>query len=286
MLLSDLIQPRATGWRGPQGGPAIPVLPKAQSNAMGTAIGTGPQPKQMTPAELLNSITAARSAESNIALTEAQKLEIMAKLRDAAEPPPPMYADDVPTARAPAGAPGAERAAVPPRDGIDFASVGRNAGASSDLAALANQVAPNVLPSGYRVAVTSQDRPEARVAGTGGISQHALGNAIDVQITDPQGNAIPNTGEDTTGLYGKLAQGMYRNAPPEMAGRLGWGGNFTTGPANGKRDLMHFDLAGDRGRFGSLAAQAGGAQQSPAGLAQLAPGLRERLGMAAPAKPG
>ena len=36
MLLSDLIQPQANpAWR-PPGGPVIPILPKAQSNAMGT----------------------------------------------------------------------------------------------------------------------------------------------------------------------------------------------------------------------------------------------------------
>lgn len=125
------------------------------------------------------------------------------------------------------------------------------------------------LPAGYQAVVTSQDRPGARVAGTGGVSQHALGNAIDVQILDPKGNPIANEGEDTTGLYGKLAVAMRQVAPPEVASKLGWGGNFTTGPANGPRDLMHFDLAGDRGRYGTLAqmvqqAQYGGGGAAPA----------------------
>lgn len=133
-------------------------------------------------------------------------------------------------------------------------------GSSRDLTQLANQVAPGILPPGYQVHVLRGDTPGARVAGTGGVSQHALGRAIDVQIIDPQGRKIPNTGEDTTGLYGKLATAMWGAAPPDMQGKMAWGGNFTTGPQNGPRDLMHFDLGGDRGRFGRLAqeARAGG----------------------------
>ena len=42
MLLSDLIQPRATGWRGPE--VAIPVLPKANNR---WTYRYGAQPKQM-----------------------------------------------------------------------------------------------------------------------------------------------------------------------------------------------------------------------------------------------
>jgi hypothetical protein len=43
---------------------------------------------------------------------------------------------------------------------------------------------------------------------------------------------------------------------PNHSGQLAWGGNFTTGPADGPRDLMHFDYGGDRGRFGLLANEA------------------------------
>ena len=115
------------------------------------------------------------------------------------------------------------------------------------------------LPDGFRVVVNSTFRPGSLVAGTGGISQHALGNAIDVQIIDPQGQPISNKGQDDTGLYRHLAVAAFHaNARefPERKGQLAWGGNFTTGPANGPRDLMHFDYAGDRGRFGSLADEA------------------------------
>ena len=110
------------------------------------------------------------------------------------------------------------------------------------------------LPDGFRVVVNSTFRPGSLVAGTGGTSQHALGNAIDVQIIDPQGQPIPNKGQDDTGLYRHLAVAAFHaNASkfPERQGQLAWGGNFTTGPANGPRDLMHFDYAGDRGRFGN-----------------------------------
>jgi hypothetical protein len=134
---------------------------------------------------------------------------------------------------------------------------------SSQLAALVQQVSGSVLPPGYRAVVTSGDRPGATVAGTGGQSQHALGNAIDVQIIGPQG-PIPNKGPDTTGLYGKLAVGMRQAANPAMAPKMAWGGNFTTGAPDGPRDLMHFDLGGDRGKFGSLAAEAGQQAKSTA----------------------
>ena len=124
---------------------------------------------------------------------------------------------------------------------------------SSLLASAVNQVAPDVLPPGYTLRVTSGERPGATVRGTGGTSQHALANAIDFRIYDPQGNKIPNTGEDTTGLYGRTALAVRASLPDEMRSKVGWGGNFTTG-GNGPKDLMHLDLAGDRGRYGTLAA--------------------------------
>jgi hypothetical protein len=115
------------------------------------------------------------------------------------------------------------------------------------------------LPEGYQVVVTSTFRPGATVAGTGGTSQHALGNAIDVSIVGTDGKAIPNEGEDYTGLYRQLAIGAFhanQRLFPNRSGQLAWGGNFTTGPADGPRDLMHFDYGGDRGKFGSLAKEA------------------------------
>lgn len=119
--------------------------------------------------------------------------------------------------------------------------------------------ATKLLPDRFRVVVNSTFRPGSIVAGTGGTSQHALGNAIDVQIIDPVGQPIANKGQDDTGLYRRLAVAAFHaNARmfPEREGQLAWGGKFTTGPANGPRDLMHFDYAGDRGRFGTLAQEA------------------------------
>lgn len=142
-------------------------------------------------------------------------------------------------------------------------------GGVSTLRSLLQQ-ASAALPDGYRAVVTSAERPGATVAGTGGTSQHAHGNAIDVQIIGPNG-PIPNKGEDTTGLYQKLAVAMRGAASPEMAPKLAWGGNFTTGPENGPRDLMHFDLGGDRGRFGSLTKEA-----SAAGQMEVPPQLRQQ----------
>ena len=145
---------------------------------------------------------------------------------------------------------------TPPAPTGGFGTGGAASGAAT-LQTLLQSVSQEALPPGYRAVVTSGNRPGAQVAGTGGVSQHALGNAIDVQIIGPNG-PIPNTGDDTTGLYEKLATTMYRVAP-QLRGKLAWGGNFTTGPAGGPKDLMHFDLGGDRGRFGTLAAEAGGA---------------------------
>lgn len=109
------------------------------------------------------------------------------------------------------------------------------------------------LPPGYRVRVTSADRPGARVGGGGGVSQHALGDALDIQIVGPDG-PIPNRGEDTTGLYSKLA-GAARAAQsvlyPELEGKLAWGGSFGVAKGSNVRDLMHFDLAGERGSLGA-----------------------------------
>jgi hypothetical protein len=119
--------------------------------------------------------------------------------------------------------------------------------------------ASKALPDGFRVTVTSALRRGATVAGTGGRSQHADGNAIDLKIIDPSGNTIPNRGGDNTHLYQLLAiAALHANERmfPGRSGQLAWGGNFTIGPADGPRDLMHFDYGGDRGRFGSLAREA------------------------------
>lgn len=159
-------------------------------------------------------------------------------------------------------------AGSPPASGTPEAPQGQ-----SPLYSMFSQ-ATSALPEGYRAVVTSGYRPGSRVAGSGGISQHAHeGGAIDVQIIGPDGKPIPNTGDDSTGLYRQFALAMYHAAPEELRSRVGWGGNFTTGPANGPRDLMHFDLAGDRGRYGTLAQ-----------LAQATGGITPTNSMAVPAQ--
>lgn len=128
------------------------------------------------------------------------------------------------------------------REGIDLSAVNPN------LVEIARDAAAG-LPPGYSVEVTSG----ARSGGLRG-SQHHGGNALDVQLMGPDG-PIPNRGEDLTGMYGRYARmalGAQLKMHPELAGKLGWGGNFETSPGSGVRDLMHLDLGGDRGRFGNL----------------------------------
>jgi hypothetical protein len=103
------------------------------------------------------------------------------------------------------------------------------------------------LPEGYTVRPTSGFR--------GGVSQsyHSKGMASDWQIIDPQGNVIPNEGDDKTGMYTQLARGVKTWATkndPDLEGHLGWGGAFGTKiGGGGVPDLMHFDLGGSRGRM-------------------------------------
>jgi hypothetical protein len=119
---------------------------------------------------------------------------------------------------------------------------------TDNLGNLARAAAPIALPPGYTMEVVSGNRPGATVAGTGGPSQHANANAIDIRIKRPDGSEVKNDGPDTEGVYGKVAVVMRAIADPSIKPWLAWGGNF------GKSDIMHFDYAGDRGTAGSLAA--------------------------------
>jgi hypothetical protein len=100
---------------------------------------------------------------------------------------------------------------------------------------------------GYQVIATSGARP-----GGPSSSQHAGGNAIDMQIIGPNG-AVPNTGNDPSGLYHQYARYVYAQQQathPELNGRLAWGGAFGTQlGGGGPPDLMHFDLGGERGHW-------------------------------------
>jgi hypothetical protein len=109
------------------------------------------------------------------------------------------------------------------------------------------------LPEGIRAIATSG----ARIGGLGG-SRHHGGNAIDLQLIGADGKPIPNRGADTTGNYGLLARLYHEELGkrhPELAGRAAWGGNFETSPGSRVADLMHYDIGGDRGKFGSLGEQ-------------------------------
>ena len=103
------------------------------------------------------------------------------------------------------------------------------------------------LPPGYTVRQTSGFR--------GGTMQsyHGKHMAADFQIIDPSGKAIPNEGEDTTGMYTLLARGVktWTNAnDPQIGSQIGYGGAFGTKlGGGGVPDLMHYDLGGSRGRM-------------------------------------
>jgi hypothetical protein len=102
------------------------------------------------------------------------------------------------------------------------------------------------LPDGYQVEISSGKR------GNDPYSQHYTGNAIDVHITDPQGNILTNRGDDPTGLYtqwAKAAYGEMQASYPQLANRLAWGGAFGTSAGSSVPDIMHLDLGGDRGNL-------------------------------------
>lgn len=115
------------------------------------------------------------------------------------------------------------------------------------LVDLLGTASAKVLPAGYRVVVTSAER-NTNVAGGGGKSQHASGNAVDFKIIDASGASIPNRGEDTTGWYQKVAVAAYQ-ANNSGSCNIAWGGCFETGKNTGVKDPMHLDCGGDRGRY-------------------------------------
>ena len=102
------------------------------------------------------------------------------------------------------------------------------------------------LPEGYTIRQTSGHRP-------GDSGYHGRGHAGDFQIYTPDGKPIPNRGEDTTGLYTKLARGVktwVRENDPQLERAIGYGGaHGTLKGGGGVPDLMHYDLGGSRGRM-------------------------------------
>lgn len=165
--------------------------------------------------------------------------------RPAAPSPTPVPPPPAPQQPAPAAAPSSR---VIPYTGGELSHYG---------ASVMQQVGPDALGPGYKIQITSTDRPGARVAGTGGVSQHALGDAFDFQIIGPDGRPIPNEGWESRELYKRAVLAMRASVPPELQSRMAWGGNFPD-EATGQPDLMHVDFGGDRGRYGSLSAEAAG----------------------------
>lgn len=147
-------------------------------------------------------------------------------------------------------------AVVPGGDARFSARPGINLNETPSIAALAAILteASKALPEGYSVVVTTTTNHNANVAGGGGVSQHTLGKAMDIQILGPDG-PISNRGADTTGYYTILAKAAAAANTGGCA--LAWGGCFDTGKNSGVADLMHFDCGGDRGQRCTLAQIAG-----------------------------
>lgn len=101
------------------------------------------------------------------------------------------------------------------------------------------------LPEGYSLKMISGFR------GAGQANHN--GNAADYQIIGPDGKALSNRGNDPTGMYQLLARysfGEMLARYPELKGKFAWGGAFGTKlGGGGPRDLMHFDINGERGRY-------------------------------------
>ncbi|HSR78766.1 MAG TPA: transglycosylase SLT domain-containing protein [Xanthobacteraceae bacterium] len=103
------------------------------------------------------------------------------------------------------------------------------------------------LPPGYTAEVISG----VRRGDTG--SQHYTGSAEDWQITGPQGQKIPNRGEDVSGLYrqaGVQSLAYMMEKYPDLATRFAHGAHFETSRGSGEADIMHYDIGGPRGRIG------------------------------------
>jgi hypothetical protein len=80
---------------------------------------------------------------------------------------------------------------------------------------------------------------------------HGKGMAVDVQLVDDQGKPLPNYQNAAAfRAYEQFAQAARKaqlDLHPELSSQLRWGGYFS-GPVGkyGAKDLMHFDLGGDR----------------------------------------
>ena len=118
------------------------------------------------------------------------------------------------------------------------------------------------LPEGYKIRPTSGVRDK-------GQGQHTKAKATDWEIVKPDGTAIPNEGEDTTGMYTLLAKNAYgyqEKNHPDLTGDFNWGGAHGTGGKPHQLevpDLMHFDIGGRRGHIKKYSREAIGAEYPP-----------------------
>lgn len=116
-------------------------------------------------------------------------------------------------------------------------------GVSTSLNA-AMQFAVSKLPPGYTAKMTSGLRP-------GDSGQHGRGKAEDWQIFDANGNPISNRGQDTSGLYRRMAVAANVYALSHGGKPIVWGGHFGTEKGgSGEDDIMHFDEGDIRGLRG------------------------------------
>lgn len=115
--------------------------------------------------------------------------------------------------------------------------------------------AGTTLPEGWSFDITSGHRP-----GSQGF--HSSGNAVDVRLKDDQGRILPNyQNAGAFRAYEQFAQAARKaqlDLHPELSDQLRWGGYFS-GPVGkyGAKDLMHFDLGGDRVPMGGGAWETG-----------------------------
>jgi hypothetical protein len=105
---------------------------------------------------------------------------------------------------------------------------------------------------GWHVYVNDGFNPSGHAAHS---QHHRLGSgALDMVIVGPNGE-IKNEGPDPTGKYTELAKDVFAYAKDrrgDLIGKLAWGGAFGTHTGGTVRDLMHFDLGGERGSLGPL----------------------------------
>jgi hypothetical protein len=108
------------------------------------------------------------------------------------------------------------------------------------------------LPPGYSIEVTSGGRPGGSNSPVGMGSAHVPGLAADYQIVGPNGERLPNTGTDTSGLYGRTfsaAQAYAQWAYPQFNPRNGATFGANGGPISptSPADIGHIDLRGAPG---------------------------------------